>query len=221
MAHKKLALASLCTALFSANIAYAENVITFYTGIQESPHSTVKYNDPSTGTSGEISAGWEGNSSEMPPYYGIRLTHWYDQDWGVSLDFTHSKAYANDKTLNEYDLKTLEFTDGVNTLTVNGLRRFQSDSVWTPYVGAGVGIAVPHVEFEKDQAGAAKTYEYQFAGFGVQAQAGVDYKINDTWSVFGEYKFNYTDIDVDLKGGGSLQTELINNALNIGINYKL
>jgi len=49
----------------------------------------------------------------------------------------------------------------------------------------------------------------------------VDYKINDTWSVFGEYKFNYSMVDVDLKGGGDLQTDIVTNALNIGVNYKM
>jgi len=219
----KLKTTALAVAVMAANNAYAEDTLSFYSGYQTAPHSTVEYNDPSSSTygSGDFTAAWEGKSEAMPPYYGFRWTHWYNSEWGVSVDYAHAKVYSDNQTRADNNLETLEFTDGLNPLTVNALRRYQSDSLFTPYWGLGAGITIPHVEFQTKDTGAAETYEFQFGGLSLQAQAGVDYKINDTWSVFGEYKFNYSMVDVDLKGGGDLQTDIVTNALNIGVNYKM
>lgn len=192
--------------------------LSVYGGVQGASHTTVSGNDPAGVGNFSFSAGWDGNSFEAPPYYGIRGTWWRDETLGFSLDFTHSKAYANDETLASSGFQVLEFTDGINTLTVNALRRFPGDRRWTPYVGGGVGIAVPNVEVQT-QAGAPLTFEYQYGGVVAQLQTGVTYELNENWSVFGEYQFNYIDLNVDLNGGGSLSTDLVTNAINIGAGF--
>ena len=47
----------------------------------------------------------------------------------------------------------------------------------------------------------------------------MNFEINDRWSLFGEYQFNYVDLDVDLDGGGSLSTDFTTNAFNIGAGF--
>ena len=121
-------------------------------------------------------------------------------------------------TLASSGFQVLEFTDGINTVTVNALRRFPNNGRWTPYVGGGLGVAVPNVEVQT-QAGAPKTFEYQYGGVVAQFQTGVSYELNENWSVFGEYKVNYIDLDVDLDGGGNLSTNLVTNAINIGAGF--
>ena len=69
-------------------------------------------------------------------------------DIGIALDYSHSKVYARDNTLNH---KTpgwthFEFTDGLNLATANVLYRFKGDRDWTPYIGAGIGANIPRVE---------------------------------------------------------------------------
>jgi len=100
-------------------------------------------------------------------------------------------------------------------LTANVMRRFENDSRWTPYVGFGLGIAMPHVEITPPTD--IVTFEYQYGGPAAQVQAGVDYALNDKWSLFTEYKMNYVMLNVDMVGGGWLKTNLVVNAVNFGV----
>ena len=197
----------------------AEFELSLYGGTQSAPHSNVTGHDLAVGGNPDFSftAGWEGRSGAMPPYYGLRGMWWQSSGWGFGVDFTHSKIYADDATLNDSGFEVLEFSDGLNNLTLNIGRRWENaGSRYTPYVQAGVGVILPHVEVQTTAA-APRTFEYQYAGPSVALVAGLDYELNDRWSVFGEYKFTYSMLDVDLVGGGDLQTDVITNALNIGV----
>jgi lipid A oxidase len=188
-----------------------------YGGYQTAPHSDVELSGGP-----DFTAGWEGNSFSMPIYWGVRGTYWFDggrlSNLGISLDFTHAKVYADDETLAETGWDHFEMTDGINLLTVNALYRFPIEgSRFTPYVGAGVGINVPHIEVTRPS---GTTSEYQFGGATLQAQAGVKYDITDRWAAFVEYKGNYSFVDVDIDSGDSLKTEIFTNAVNVGISFK-
>lgn len=210
-----LTVALLCGSVLSAS---AEFQLSVYGGVQTSPHSRVSGDDPAGAGPFSFTAGWEGNSFEAPPYYGIRGTWWQDNDIGYSLDFTHSKAYSDDATLASSGFEVLEFTDGINTLTINAVKKLKPRGKFTPYVGGGLGIAIPHVEVQSTST-APRTYEYQYGGVVAQFQGGVEYDLGNQWSIFGEYKMNYVDLDVDLDGGGNLSTGLITNAFNIGAGF--
>lgn len=218
MAYLRTSALSLCAAGALALPAAAEIEISAYTGMQTAPHSTVSGTDPGGLGAFSIGAGWEGKSLSMPPYYGFRATIWREGGLGFGVDFNHAKVYADDATLTNNGLQTLEFTDGVNFLTANVWKRWENpSSKWTPYVGAGIGLAIPHVEFQSLQG--PKTEGYQVTGPAIQAVGGIKYSFNETWAIFGEYKGTWSKHDADLTGGGSLETTLITNALNIGISY--
>lgn len=173
---------------FSSAIA-GEFEFSGYGGWQSAPHSDVTVSD---GT--DFRAGWEGKAFSSPAYWGVRGTYWFEEgqlnNLGISLDYTHDKVYADDQTLARSGWSHFEFTDGLNLLTLNALYRFPLET-WrlTPYVGAGVGINVPHVEVTR---ASGKTFEYQFGGATLQAQAGLSYRITDNWSTFVEYKGTYS-----------------------------
>src|SRR5690606_11996991 len=113
---------------------------------------------------------------------------------GLSIDFAHAKVYADEQAfINSGDWTKLEFTDGLNILTANMLYKFFPESPLQPYVGAGVGITIPHVEVTRPS---GTTFEYQYGGPAVQLQAGIEYRIHDNWSTFLEYKGNYSMVDV-------------------------
>lgn len=197
--------------------AAAEFEIQAYGGFQTSPHSTVKGSDPGGVGDFDFTAGWDGKSFEAPPYWGVRGIWWRDEVLGFALDFNHAKVYADDETLDESGFERLEFTDGLNILTVNVFRRFPGEArKWTPYVGGGAGVAIPHVDV---QSSANKTFGYQITGPAVQWVAGVSYPVSDNWRVFGEYKGTYSMNKADLDGGGDLETNIVTNALNLGVGF--
>lgn len=202
---------------FAASSAHAEFELSLYTGWQTSPHSVVEGNDPGGAGELDFTAGWEGRSNEMPPYYGFRGTWWRSDTLGYGIEFNHAKVYADDETLAESGFESLEFTDGLNLLTVNVFRRFPGEErTWTPYLGAGVGVSIPHVDVES---AGGKTFEYQYTGPAVQWVAGVTYPLNDRWAVFGEYKGSYSQNTADLDSGGELETNIVTNALNVGVSF--
>ena len=215
---EKISFISIVLIGFMTSAATAETQLSFYGGHQSAPHSQVTGEYDSSAF--DFTAGWEGKPFAMPPYYGIRYTNWRENNWGIAVDYSHSKVYSDDETRADSGFEVLEFTDGINVLTINAVRRFQNSGNWTPYVGGGIGIAIPHVEVQVDES-ATKTFEFQFGGPAVQLHGGIEYSVNDSWSVFAEYKINYVMLDVDLDGPGDnfLKTNIITNALNIGVSY--
>lgn len=199
----------------SSGALLAETELSFYGGLQGAPHSGVSGSDPGGIGDFSFNAAWEGRSFTAPPHYGFRYTRWTSESFGWGIDFNHVKVYADDATLSANGVSRLEFSDGLNILTVNAYRRFP-DLGWAvkPYVGAGIGISVPHVEFTT---AGGTTFEYQLTGPAVQWVAGASYPLNDRWSVFGEYKGTYSVNEAELSNGGTLSTNILTNALNVGV----
>jgi lipid A oxidase len=194
----------------------AEVSVSAYGGFSLSPDSTVTVNNGPSDWSDTIA--WDGASFNMPPYYGVRGTWWLNSfdmpQWGVALDFNHNKVKST-KASRPGAVDTLEFTDGINYLTVNALYRFQNETALTPYIGLGAGASIPHVEYQ--EAGGPKTFEYQFAGGVVAAMAGADVKITDYISAFTEYRATMSWNNADLNGGGSLKANIFSHHFMLGV----
>jgi lipid A oxidase len=203
--------AAFCMVILSAVVARAEMELSFYGGIQNAPHSTISHP-----TLGDDFVRWEGNSLEMPPYYGLRATWWRSETLGFGLDLNHAKVYADNPR--RYGYNRLEMTNGLNLLTLNVWRRWPNDGRLTPYLGAGAGVAIPHVEITPR--GRAATYGYQMTGPAVQWVAGLSWELDQRWSVFGEYKGTWSSHDIKLDSGGRMETEIITNAINLGLSYR-
>lgn len=207
--------AGLLVLVASSQLALADPTLSVYGGWQTSPHSGVDVTD---GT--HFTAGWDGKSFQMPPYWGVRGTWWLDEwgysDVGIALDYSHAKIYSRGSTLREAGWSHFEFTDGLNLATANLLYRFSGDRDWTPYLGVGLGANIPHVEVTRPS---GKTSDYQFGGITGQALLGLDYKLTENISAFTEWKFNYSQVDVEIDSGDRLKTDVITNAINVGISY--
>jgi lipid A oxidase len=195
----------------------AETEISVYGGWQTAPHSSVS-GTRADGTSFDENIGWDGKSLDMPPYYGVRAMWWQPSNIGYGIEVTHSKFYAPVGEM-PAGFSRLEFTDGQNIVTANVAKRWPG--LWadrfTPYVGAGLGIAVPHVDVTEN---GNRTYGYQYTGPALRLTAGASYDLNDRWAAFGEYQFIVSDNEADLEGGGTLNTRLISNALNVGLSFR-
>jgi lipid A oxidase len=214
-------LATSAVALALATPAHAEFQLQAYGGANSNLDSKVKTRQGAVNDSRTIS--WDGKSLSMPPYWGVRGTYWFDRQspWGIALDYTHAKAYADLNFATDPTYSHLEFTDGINIYTVNAMYRFQNKtSPWGFYVGGGPGISVPSVEVSLKAAPTQTTKEYQLGGFAAQVLAGAEYKFTDKWSAFGEGKFSYTKIDGDLPNNGSVKTELWSPQVAVGVAYR-
>ena len=208
----------LCTAALPAA---AETELSFYLGWQTAPHSRVTGERPAGGGRYDELIGWDGRSFEMPPYYGVRGTWWRTETVGFGLEFTHTKVYAPDSD-KPAGFGDLEFTDGLNIITANVMRRWpQQWGQATPYVGGGLGFAMPHVDVDVTVGGVNYyTYGFQVTGPAARLTAGVSYPISDRLDAFGEYQFTYSDNSAELEGGGSLDTTVFTNAVNVGLTLK-
>ncbi len=197
--------------------------LSLYGGFNNAAHSSVSFYNAKSSygvTDGKYSTdGWEAESFKSPIYYGYRLSFTKDDYSNIefALDFNHSKVKA--KTIPS-DLKRLEFTDGINTLTANIFYKPESISVSNfeiePYYGLGLGIAYPHVDVEGAN---SKTYDYQYTGAAYQIMLGAKKQIVDSWKTFVEYRVTYTPIEADLDGGGRIKTNILNNQVSLGITY--
>lgn len=196
--------------------ALAEVELSFYGGAQNSPHSIVSVTGDTVIPDDEFRMGWVGKSFSAPPYYGIRATVWKTPSFGYGLDFTHNKIYPQEGDLPD-GYEQLEFTDGLNTLTVNAYRRWENalGSV-SPYIGGGLGVAIPHVEVTY---GGSETFGYQVTGPAATWIAGASLPINDRWSVFGEYKGTFSVNTAELETGGTLKNDAVTNAVNLGLSF--
>ncbi len=212
----KAALA-ICFALWVGPTAVSAEVeLSFYGGIQSAPSSDISIRDDDILADDDFSVDWEGRSGTAPIYYGFRATRWRSETFGFGLDFAHNKVYPKDGEL-PAGYEVLEFTDGLNTLTVNAYRRWDNAfGDMTPYVGGGIGVALPHVEVTN---GASETFGYQLTGPAATVIAGASYPINDQLSVFGEYKGTFSSNSAELDSGGTLETDIMTNAVNFGVSF--
>lgn len=217
MRHLTLSFAAASLALSSGASVFAQSwSFDVYTGVQEAPNSDVSGEDEN-GTPFDFTAGWEGNSFEMPPYWGVRAMRETSGPWSFGLEFTHTKIYADNDTLDDSGFGKLEFTDGLNIVTANAEREVDLSGRWSAHAGLGLGVAVPHVEV--DTPGGVETRGYQFTGPAARWYLGARYALTDNWSAFAEYNGTYSSNSADLDGGGSLETDVITNAVNLGIGF--
>jgi lipid A oxidase len=185
---------------------------------------------------------------EDAPYYGARLTYFLSREshWGFGLEFLHCKTFLDsDKSLHvtgTRDGSPVNDTESVgNTITdfhcAHGLNYLTADTFYRffladpdehfigrfqPYLGAGLGITIPHVVMQlPNQPG----YEdYEFGGFGAQAIAGLSFGITKHIQLFTEYKFTYAHLDhLNFNNGvtsGTVTFDSMANHLVFGVSYR-
>ncbi len=199
--------------------AAAQLELSTYGGSQSLPHSRISGTYPGTGAALNELVVWTGKSFSAPPYYGVRALWWRRPDLALGVELTHAKAYAPAAERAALGFTRLELSDGHNLLTANIMKSWRERfGQFTPYVGAGFGIAVPHVDATTTTG--FRTLGYQLTGPVLRMTAGAKYDLNDRWALFSEYQFTYSSNKISLEGGGSLSTDLVTNAINLGVSYR-
>jgi lipid A oxidase len=195
--------------------AQAETIIAGYGGITHTHSSDVHFSKPGVTDLTAHGVDWIGRPFKSPIYYGLRAIRWPEASrTGGMVDFTHAKAISvreqsvrfsgtrngqpADATRKMGDtFRHLEFSHGHNMLTLNGMFRLGALApTIRPYVGAGVGVSLPHTEVQfRDEA--KRTYEYQMTGGVGQVLAGIELRLPRV-SVFVEYKLSIAPYGVPL-----------------------
>ncbi len=216
------------TALAAATPAAAEMEISLYLGVQSVQSSTGSGTLPG-GAPVSRSFDWEGLPLDAPIYYGGRAIWWTPSNLGFGIEGTHTKAYASSGDLAALGLNRFELSDGHNIITANIMKRWPGafkNARFTPYVGAGVGVAIPHVDAEVIGA-SNRTHDFELTGPAVRGIAGMKYDLNERWALFGEYQFTWSDNDITINADplvagqvdGKLKTDILTHAVNVGISY--
>ena len=195
----------------------SETLIAGYGGATYTLASDVRFAKPGETNLTAHDVDWVGRPFKSPIYYGLRIMHWPAMSRiGGMIDFTHAKAISvreqrvrftgtrngrpADRTATIGDtFRHLEFSHGHNMLTLNGLLALSRIAPTVrPYIGAGVGLSLPHTEVQfLDEP--KRTYEYQMAGAVGQVVAGLEFRLPRI-SVFVEYKFSAAPYGVPLSG---------------------
>ncbi len=216
--------------MLTAAPAAAEMELSLYLGVQsaQSDSDSVRLPGAAAAVSRDIS--WRAKPFSNPLYYGGRAIWWTQGDLGFGIEGTHTKAIASASDRAALGVDRLEFTDGHNIITANVMKRFPGvfakTPKFTPYVGGGVGVAIPHVDIKVTGA-AGRTYDYETTGVALRGIAGMKYALNDKWALFGEYQITWSDNDATIdpdpaipgQTAGKFKTELVTHAVNVGISY--
>jgi len=223
---KQIAAAVMLTTSGLAAPALAEMELSFYLGVQSVAGSNASGFLPG-GAAFNRSIDWEGKPLDSPLYYGGRAMWWLDNNIGFGVEGTHVKAYASTADRLALGVNRMELSDGHNIITANVMKRwpgaFKKTPNFTPYIGAGVGVAIPHVDIEVTGS-PVRTHDFEVTGPALRGIAGLKYDFNEKWALFGEYQFTWSDNDITIDPApgqlaGKMNTEILSHAFNIGISY--
>ena len=180
---------------------------------------------------------WKDRSFELPFYYSLRVLYWpnTDSDTGLALDFTHAKLYSSlrspvtvsrvkaDGVQQTQEIlgdsfSRLAFSHGYNYITLNALYRSSTEgddslSDTSAYLGAGFGIAVPHVEI---QFADTKIDNYKPVGLVFQGMAGITFGSGTDVPLNAEYKLSSGDAAITLSDDARIELSPLLHHLSVG-----
>jgi len=145
---------------------------------------------------------------------GLNFVYFFDNNWAVELlaatPFSHDVTIHDPQGISESVLGA--DVDGANLgevshlpPTLSALYYFDINSKFKPYVGVGVNYTV---FFDEDFSSTAKSLGFNDLkaddSFGLSAQIGADYEINDKWHINASVRYIDIDSDVIFKIGDSI-----------------
>ena len=130
------------------------------------------------------------------------------------LATTEHSVEVKSSTAGDLDLGTVRFIPPVLSLQYH----FMPDQVFSPYVGAGISYLIV-----ADHKTGRSVNDVSYSNeFGYALQVGVDYRVNDLWSVNLDVKKVFVDTDIHVNNGTIRAdgTDLDPWVVGLGIGYK-
>jgi|GEM_PF-342445 len=227
--------------LVAATWASPRSGMMVFAGRAWAPATDLRVDPPGGGTLTYHGVTWETRSLEAPIHYAVRALHWLPgrPDAGVAVDFTHAKAYLRDLPVPvsgtrggapvddverpSASLGAFANSHGLNLATAGALYRRRAPRAGPPwlrlvegYVGAGAGVAVPHVE--SNRPGAA-TGAYQLTGPAAQGLAGGCLSVGGRWALCAEYRLGIARLDETLSDGTRVRATVPVHQVLLGAGY--
>ena len=225
-----------------SQVAKAEVELSIFTGVALSQDSDLHLQQPGGTDLTFHDVSIEGRDFDDPPYYGARLL-WFPSElshWGFGAEFFHMKMYAqtdaivqvtgrrngvgvNDNERVDNTIQSFSLSHGLNYALGDIVYRWQPGhrgedflGRLEPYVGVGLGAAIPHVE---STVGGKFHEEYQLHGPGVEALAGMNIALTHHIGLMFEYKFTYANLDSLDIPGGSIEVTPLNHHIVTGLTF--
>jgi lipid A oxidase len=233
-------IASLVAGLASS--ARAEVDLSIFTGVALSQDSDLELRQRGDTDLTFRGVSFEGRDFSTPPYYGARVL-WFPSEvshWGFGAEFFHMKMYADtgdtvhvtgrrdglsidDNERIDNTIQSFSLSHGLNYALGDIVYRWSPGQRGEdflghlqPYVGVGLGVAIPHVE---SNVGGTFHEEYQLHGPGVQGLAGINIDLTRHWGLMFEYKFTYSNLDSLDIPGGSIEVTPLTHHLVTGLTF--
>ncbi len=225
-----------------AEPARAEFDLSFFTGVALSQDSDLELHQAGGTDLTFHDVSFEGRDFETPPFYGTRLL-WFpasDAHWGFGAEFFHLKLYTetgdtvhvtgrrngapvDDNERIDNTVQQFSLSHGLNYALTDVVYRWQPGNRGQdflghlePYVGLGLGAAIPHVE---SNVNGNFHEEYQLHGPGVEGLAGVKVSLTTHVGLMFEYKLTYAHLgELDIPGG-SIEITPITHSLVGGLTF--
>ena len=197
--------------------ARADWLLSFYAGGGATSSNTLTITPPAGTTVTIPDVEYEGRSFASPIYYGYRAG-WTPagRHLGVEAEFTHAKSIAT--TLRSGDLTAFQLSHGLNFILGNVAYRTSPmcGGRCTFVARGGAGITYPHVEATFR---GVTTYQYEYAGLGIQGGAGIELRVLDHWYVVADARLTHARVRTDLADGGRLAGPFTTRHADIGIGW--
>jgi hypothetical protein len=218
--------------------AQAQWYLAGYLGATHTQAATVSIDRPADDVSLEYhDVRFEGRSWKSPQYYGIRFgrTLGATHRFGLEIEWMHAKAYS--QTDRQYEVtgnagrfaaliqppaqmnalvSQYAMSHGLNYLVVNlAMRAPLRDTPVALVARAGAGPMFPHAE---STVNGETREQYEYAGLGVHAAAGVDLRLYRGLSALIEYKFTLGRPEITIVGGTGRMTAVTHH-LAIGVAF--
>lgn len=137
---------------------------------------------------------------------GLNLVYFLDSNWAVEV--LAATPYTHDVTI--HDPNAVLGVDGAKLAevshlppTLSTLYYFDTNSAFKPYVGVGINYTIFFSEeFEAAPESLGLTNLELDSSFGLSAQVGLDYEIDEKWHVNASVRYIDIDTDASFSVGG-------------------
>ena len=164
---------------------------------------------------------WEARPFASPQYYGFRGGAMFGaaRRFGLEVEFLHQKVIAKIETpAMQAIVQRYAMSHGMNFLTINFVSRQPIGNGPVSFVArAGAGPTIPHGE---SNVFGVTQEQYEYAGLGMQAAAGVDVKLVGWLSAMSEYKFTFAKPKITLAAGTG-QTTTVGHQIAFGLTISI